>query len=53
MLRWIVGKHGDVVPLLVFVFVLGFVYVFDREKAVSLNGTVKVSVYGASFASGW
>src|SRR5687767_4187627 len=33
MLRWIVGKYGDLIPLLAFVVVIGGVYVYDREKS--------------------
>ncbi len=33
MFRWIVGKYGDLIPLLAFVAVVGGVYVYDREKS--------------------
>src|SRR5688572_7112258 len=33
MLRWIVGKYGDLIPLLAFITVIGGVYVYDREKS--------------------
>ena len=33
MFRWIVGKYGDLIPLLAFLAVMGAVYVFDRENA--------------------
>lgn len=33
MLRWIVGKYGDLIPLLTFLVVIGLVYVYDRERA--------------------
>lgn len=33
MLRWIVGKYGDLFPILAFVSVIGAVYVYDRARA--------------------
>ena len=33
MFRWIVGKYGDLIPLLAFFLVLGAVYAYDREKS--------------------
>ncbi|MGQ0815062.1 MAG: ATP-binding protein [Gemmatimonadota bacterium] len=33
MLRWIVGKYGDLIPLLAFLTVIGGVYVYDHEKS--------------------
>ena len=33
MLRWITSKYGDLVPLAVFITVLGGVYVIDRQQS--------------------
>lgn len=33
MIRWIVGKYGDLIPLLAFSLVMGVAYVYDREKS--------------------
>lgn len=35
--NWIVGKYGDLVPLLAFLAVVTFVYFYDREKSGELD----------------
>ncbi|MGQ0563037.1 MAG: ATP-binding protein [Gemmatimonadota bacterium] len=37
MLRWIVGKYGDLIPLLAFLTVMGGVYVYDHEKSKEIE----------------
>lgn len=37
MIRWIVGKYGDLIPLLAFILVMGGVYVIDHEKVDEVN----------------
>ena len=49
MLRWIVGKYGDLIPLLAFLTVIGGVYVYDREKS---NEDESVRRERAAVASG-
>ncbi|HEX6065950.1 MAG TPA: hypothetical protein VFZ04_17075, partial [Longimicrobiales bacterium] len=35
--NWIVGKYGDLIPLLAFLAVVAFVYFYDSEKSGELN----------------
>src|SRR5688500_1641385 len=52
MFRWITSKNGDLVPLAVFLTVMGFVYALDRQQSERSDAAQRAATSAAESKAG-